>query len=296
MLLSCGGGGMRGKITTTFLELLEKDLDKPLNELFDGYAGTSTGSLICAGLASNLSAKEINNVFYSKEKMEKIFSRTWWSYLFKRKYQTKEIYNTIESLEIKKKLFVVTYNYTQRKPRIFTDNFHNALKASIAAPTYFPPHKIDDCYYIDGTMCCNNPNTIIFNMLSKEYEKLSEELCDWEMDDDKNKLKEIIEFQKLKNGKILFVGTGYKKCSIDVKNIENWGIYDWYKHDLLDILLNGDEELNRMECESDNYLHINCEIENDAIDDVSQFEILEEYGRQMYEKNKNKVLLFLKNN
>lgn len=73
-----------------------------------------------------------------------------------------------------------------------------------------------------------------------------------------------------------------------MKNIENWGIYDWYKHDLLDILLNGDEELNRIECESNNYLHINCEIECDAIDDVSQYEALEEYGRQMYEKIKMK--------
>jgi predicted patatin/cPLA2 family phospholipase len=300
MILSCGGGGVRGKITTEFLTLLEKDIKRPLHEVFDAFAGTSTGSLISAGLASKMTAQDINENYYSYKRIKKVFTKTWWSYLFKIKYYTDEIYSIIDTINVQKKLFIVTYNYTKRKPKIFTDDFNNALKASIAAPTYFPPYKINGEYYIDGTMCCNNPNTIIFNLMSKEYEKLADGLYnifdeESESIETKQKLNDIIEFQKIKAGKILFIGTGYKSINKNIDNIERWGIFDWYKHDLLDILMNGDEELNKLECEGDNYLHINCEIEDDTIDNIDEdnFEKLKEYGRDMYEKNKYEVLSFL---
>lgn len=320
-MLSCGGGGVRGKITTTFLSLLEKDLDKSIYETFDGFAGTSTGSLISAALASGYDMEKINKEFYNLDIMKKIFTRTWKSYIFKVKYRTDYLYNLLDENfnhninNLKKKLYIVSYNYTKRKPHIFnnddSNNISDVLKASVAAPTYFPPYMIDNCNFIDGTVCCNNPNTIVFNLLTKKYYELEEKIKNYHGDDLENVvnnlndystnkeikivINSIIEFSKLKNGKLLFIGTGYKKPNNDESNISSWGIFDWYKHNLIDLLMNGDEELNQMEAESNSYLHINCEINNDEIDNLTpeNFQALEDAGKEMYRKNKDKVLQFL---
>lgn len=334
-MLSCGGGGVRGKITTTFLSLLEDDLKNNnmmsknddltgslLYDIFDGFAGTSTGSLISTALASGYNMERINEEFYNLDTMKNIFTYTWKSYIFKRKYRTDYLYNILDENfnhninNLKKKLYIVTYNYTKRKPYIFSNddsnNISDILKAAVAAPTYFPPYSINDNNYIDGTVCCNNPNTIVFNLLSKKYYELEEKIRNYHGDDLENiinnlndhktnkeikiTISSIIDFSKLKNGKLLFVGTGYKKPNNDEKNISSWGIFDWYNHNLIDLLMNGDEELNQIEAESNNYLHINCEIENDDIDNVSEdnFISLEEAGKNMYKKNRERVLEFLK--
>ncbi|MEJ2560887.1 MAG: patatin-like phospholipase family protein, partial [Anaerolineae bacterium] len=51
LILSIDGGGARGYITLHCLAQLEELTGQPAHEIFDFYAGTSTGSLIAAGLA-----------------------------------------------------------------------------------------------------------------------------------------------------------------------------------------------------------------------------------------------------
>ena len=322
--LSCGGGGVRGKIVTTFLTLLQKDLESTLYETFDVYAGTSTGSLISSALACNYKIDYIDKKFYNKENLQNIFTRSWRSYLFGVKFRHEYIYDILDSNfnininDIYKKVFIITYNYTKRVPKVFSneDNIllSDVLKSAIAAPTYFPPYQIDNDFYIDGTVCCNNPNTIIRNIFEKKFNDLEEKICNFYVDDmdsvvnnlndySTNKeikilINEIIEYKKLKDGKILFIGTGYKKPESNVYNIRNWGIVDWYKNNIIDLIMNGDEELNRMETENimkSRYLHINTELYNDMIDDVSDdnIDLLEEIGKDMYAKNKDRVLEFL---
>ena len=56
VILSIDGGGMRGIIALAILCWLEEQTGRPAYELFKLVGGTSTGALICAGLAVGMSA------------------------------------------------------------------------------------------------------------------------------------------------------------------------------------------------------------------------------------------------
>ncbi len=62
-VLSLIGGGIRGAFITSFLRDLEQNLGKPIAECFDLIAGTSTGGIIAAGLASGMSAEEVHQFY-----------------------------------------------------------------------------------------------------------------------------------------------------------------------------------------------------------------------------------------
>lgn len=55
-ILSIDGGGIRGIIPAKWLEKLEESFGRPLHECFDLVAGTSTGSLVAAGIAAGIPA------------------------------------------------------------------------------------------------------------------------------------------------------------------------------------------------------------------------------------------------
>jgi len=59
LILSIDGGGSKGLMTLHCLVKLEALTGHPCNEIFDFYAGTSTGSIIAAGLAKGMSAEKI---------------------------------------------------------------------------------------------------------------------------------------------------------------------------------------------------------------------------------------------
>lgn len=58
-ILSLDGGGIRGAFTAGMLAEFEARLDRPLGEYFDLVAGTSTGGLIAAAVASGISTSKI---------------------------------------------------------------------------------------------------------------------------------------------------------------------------------------------------------------------------------------------
>jgi len=62
-ILSLSGGGIRGAFVTSYLNQLEQKLGRPIAECFDLIAGTSTGSIIAAGLASGTTAEEMHSFY-----------------------------------------------------------------------------------------------------------------------------------------------------------------------------------------------------------------------------------------
>jgi predicted acylesterase/phospholipase RssA len=66
MLLSVDGGGAKGYITLHCLAKLEELTGRKCSEIFDFFAGTSTGSLIAAGIASGMSAHKLRLVYRCK--------------------------------------------------------------------------------------------------------------------------------------------------------------------------------------------------------------------------------------
>ena len=73
--IAVDGGGIRGIIATRALAMLEDFLGKPVHDIFRLAAGTSTGSIISAGLAAGLSAKEMTQLYIDLGR--NIFQRTW---------------------------------------------------------------------------------------------------------------------------------------------------------------------------------------------------------------------------
>ncbi|MEH2079931.1 MAG: patatin-like phospholipase family protein [Nostoc sp.] len=62
-ILSLDGGGIRGVISVQMLKEVEKQIKKTydleLHEYFDMITGTSTGSIIAAGLAKGLNTTKL---------------------------------------------------------------------------------------------------------------------------------------------------------------------------------------------------------------------------------------------
>src|SRR4051794_12684912 len=69
-ILALDGGGIRGVLTLGFLDRIEEALrqrhgrnDLVLADYFDLVGGTSTGSIIAAGLAIGMSVKELRGLY-----------------------------------------------------------------------------------------------------------------------------------------------------------------------------------------------------------------------------------------
>jgi patatin-like phospholipase/acyl hydrolase len=65
-ILSLDGGGIRGAFTASLLAEIEARLDLPIGRYFDLVAGTSTGALIAAAIASGMSANTIVEMYEKK--------------------------------------------------------------------------------------------------------------------------------------------------------------------------------------------------------------------------------------
>jgi predicted acylesterase/phospholipase RssA len=73
--IAIDGGGIRGVIVTKALSLLEGYLGQSVHETFRLAAGTSTGSIICAGIGSGLTAVQMHQLYLSLG--QTIFKKSW---------------------------------------------------------------------------------------------------------------------------------------------------------------------------------------------------------------------------
>ena len=73
--IAIDGGGIRGVIVTKALSMLEEHLGKPVHEIFRLTAGTSTGSIISAGIGSGLTAAQMHQLYLGLGGV--IFKKTW---------------------------------------------------------------------------------------------------------------------------------------------------------------------------------------------------------------------------
>jgi uncharacterized protein len=78
--LAVDGGGIRGIIVTRALAALEEELGKPSHDIFRLVAGTSTGSIIAAGVAAGLTAERMHQLY--RDMGDTVFQKTWRKVLF----------------------------------------------------------------------------------------------------------------------------------------------------------------------------------------------------------------------
>ncbi|SFF15088.1 patatin-like phospholipase family protein [Spirosoma endophyticum] len=204
-ILSIDGGGARGVIPLAILSELEAQTGVRTADRFDLIAGTSTGGLIACGLTLKKN-KNFRTPKYSAEELLKLYKKHIPA-IFKNKYPTRWLSDKISNLQTsydttgldnalneilgtsrledcRTPIFVSSYDMRNRFPIHFTSreaviksqgqhaskNFllKDICRATSAAPTYFPPFKLDypnplgnnlmatDC--IDGGIFVNNPS------------------------------------------------------------------------------------------------------------------------------------------
>jgi uncharacterized protein len=97
-ILSLDGGGMRGVVSATILKQIEEILDKKkgkkLHEYFDLIAGTSTGSILAAGIACQKDAQSLIDLYKKEGKnifLDSVRSERKWR-LLSRLFRSRGLY------------------------------------------------------------------------------------------------------------------------------------------------------------------------------------------------------------
>lgn len=209
-LLACDGGGIRGIISIEILAQIEKELrassQNPkllLADYFDYVAGTSTGAIIATLVALGKSVDEIRE-FYIESGAEMFEKARLWK-RFKTKFHNDKLSAMLRRVigeetgfgsdKLQTLLMIVLRNATTDSPWPLSNNpnakynlpgtkgrntdlpLWQLVRASTAAPTYFPPEviKIDphEFVFVDGGVTMyNDPAFHLFLMATTEPYRL----------------------------------------------------------------------------------------------------------------------------
>ena len=191
-ILSIDGGGMRGIIPALLLAEIERRTQKPISQLFNLIAGTSTGGILALGMvkpdAHGLSAYSAQQgIALYETQGERIFSRSIWHRIHAVDNATEERYPSqgietvldeyfgetrlkdaltdvlITSYEIERRMAFFFKSRKAKQDPAYDFPMKKVARATSAAPTYFEPVKIEspgvNDYYalVDGGVHSNNP-------------------------------------------------------------------------------------------------------------------------------------------
>jgi patatin-like phospholipase/acyl hydrolase len=209
-LLALDGGGIRGLITVEVLGEIEDQLrgdrgdEFRLSDEFDYIAGTSTGAIIATCLSLGMSVDEIR-AFY-RDSGTAMFDKASLLRRFRTKFEDEKLAvklkevigadTTLGTDRLKTLLLIVMRNATTDSPWPLSNNPHakynldqrrrdglacnldlplwQLVRASTAAPTYFPPEAIEAggpgaFLMVDGGVTMyNNPAFLVFLMATVE--------------------------------------------------------------------------------------------------------------------------------
>lgn len=217
-ILALDGGGIRGALTIEVLAGIEAmlreahdDRELVLADYFDFVGGTSTGAVLASSIATGMTTDELR-VFY-EESGPAMFDKASLLRRFRYKYEDdklaaklKDVFGsdtTLGSDALKTLLLIVMRNSTTDSPWPVSNNpeamFNNTgddddnlklplwqlIRASTAAPTYFPPEEIsigaNQFLFVDGGVTLfNNPSFQMFKMATMPAYRMG-----WETGEDK---------------------------------------------------------------------------------------------------------------
>lgn len=206
-ILACDGGGIRGMVSVEVIAEIEAVLRKEtgagsdfvLSDYFDFFAGTSTGAIIACCLSSGMSAAQIRDFYVSSGKdmfhKNSLLARSRALYsddpLSKKLAETFGKTTELGTDTLNTLLLMVMHNVNTDSPWLVNNNpfdkYNNPsaddcnlklsltqlVRASTAAPIYFPPEKISfgdyDFVFQDGGISpYNNPAFAAFTMATTE--------------------------------------------------------------------------------------------------------------------------------
>ena len=247
-ILAIDGGGIRGIIPASLLAHIEGATGRPIAELFDLIAGTSTGGILALGLTipktkgAPLYPAQSFVEMYEREG-PRIFSRSLWRRIVACNNLTEEKYCAagIEAVladyfgdsrlaDATTDVLVTSYEIERSFPFFFKSSnarrrpgydFPARLvaRATSAAPTYFEPMKLPagtgtDCYtLIDGGVFANNPGACALVEARTTHPQASDFL-------------------------VVSLGTGALNHSVSFGEAKTWGVVRWAVP-LLNIVFDG---------------------------------------------------------
>jgi patatin-like phospholipase/acyl hydrolase len=176
---------MRGVIPATVLGWLEQQAGRPIHELFDVIAGTSTGGIIALGLCAPreaegpLTAAEL--VGFYEDEGPKIFEGELRRKLTSARYGSRALESALKRRlgdtklsDALKPVLIPAYELQLRRPFVFKSvraradagwdfAMRDVGRATSAAPIYFPPVEVSPVgiqrsyTLVDGGIWANNP-------------------------------------------------------------------------------------------------------------------------------------------
>lgn len=273
-ILTLDGGGIRGIIPCAILHEIERRLDKPVAQLFDIIAGTSTGGIIACGLnvphpeqpeKPKFSATDLGDLY--EKSGAKIFKKqggmfSGMSKLFDESYShdglealLKDYFGDTELRETLTGLLITSYDIEQRKPFYFLsrlarinpaeENFRlrDIARSTSAAPTYFEPNALpwndgNILALVDGGVFANNPSMLAYTEaieLSRHRKQEQAALSE-----------EFEAFGAAASSDksdifMLSLGTGRVIKPYHYKEAKSWGMTEWLRP-IIDILMQGVSE------------------------------------------------------
>lgn len=233
-ILSIDGGGVRGIYPAHILRCIEERLRVNLFETFDMIAGTSTGSIIAAGVATGVPAADIvamyndhgaeifqkKNSFWPGQKLKSMCQP-----MFESIYDAQCLNDVLVDIfqdkrlgEIKKPLLlpstdigngcvhVLKSGYSKDFTRDNRVLVKDAVLASCSAPTFFDPHKVEQYLLADGGLWANNPALAAMIDAQKRLKVDQDDI------------------------QILSIGTGHSKTMYGTNTLRKWGLVNGWKH------------------------------------------------------------------
>ena len=261
-ILSLDGGGIRGVLSATILETVESILwqkkQQKLHEYFDLIAGTSTGSILAAGIACEMEAAELTKIYQKRGKdifLEGVSQQRQWRWLLGRLASRFALYPHVqgdqglakvleEELIYQGKspnigeirsphLLILAYDVLSRNTTWFTNNspdqerWYDRLPlweictSSASAPTFFPPYELR---YTDGKSLPHIDGGVSAN--NPSLSAIAHALL--------IKKAEKLDLQDIV---VLSIGTGKTTHPYTYQEIKGWGLVKWISN-LPDIFLN----------------------------------------------------------
>jgi hypothetical protein len=277
-ILSIDGGGIKGIIPALVLAEIERRTGKPVCQMFDLIAGSSTGGILALLLSVRLtptvqdrpaySAQDLYD-FYDKRGKE-IFSGSLWRNFSSLAGLADEKYDhgTIEKVlsdymgnsymgDGLAKVLVTAYDIEARSPYFFKSwKFPGsntpmavAARATSAAPTYFEPVKVKDgCALVDGGVYSNNPAMCAYAEARRMWPDETEFV-------------------------VLSLGCGEHTRPIHYSDAKNWGLAKWAVP-ILNVVFDGQSDAVAYQLTQilgDNHIRIQgrLDIASDDMDDAS---------------------------
>ncbi|MFW5947801.1 MAG: CBASS cGAMP-activated phospholipase [Gemmatimonadota bacterium] len=310
-ILSIDGGGIRGIIPGMVLAALESSAGKPVHELFDLVAGTSTGGILALGLtcrgedgAARYAAADLVDLY--TEQGADIFRRTplraipgvgLVTDLVEEKYPARTLETVLEEYfgdarlrDALTDVIVPAYEIERRVPFFFKSRrareddgydypIRDVARATSAAPTYFEPHRIDveGDYYslIDGGVFANNPTMCA----------IAEALA--VARDARGAVPDLV---------VASLGTGEHTRPIPHSRATGYGLIQWASR-LLDVMMDGNSDTVRYQADQATSpgrhfrFQVRLDPASDSLDDASPGNVrtLRLLGEELVARNRDRL-------